>query len=522
MDAASSPLAFPLAIRDAELASEKRVIDEKSGYRDLLEAAPDAMVVLSQRGDIVLLNLQAEKQFGYRRDELLGQAVKNIIPEGFAERLIADDLRSAEDALAQQIGTGIELVGRRKDGSEFPIELMLSPLKNADGVLIIAAIRDISARARVDDERKRVARLKDEFVSTVSHELRTPLTSIAGSISLLIAKVAGELPAPAPRLLNIAHQNCQRLARLVDDILDIGKMEAGQVVYRFTCVEVRALVAQVIEANRGYAEGYRVQIRLDESSALGDVRADRDRLSQVVTNLISNAIKFSAPDDEVLVSTEQRFNSMRISVRNRGAGIPEDFKPFIFQRFMQADATNTREKGGTGLGLCIVKQIVDRLGGEVDFEEEPGQTLFYVELPCWDHLVGMAIDRDSPPETPRILLCEDDPDTAIVLREQLRQFGFATDFAYTAADAITLAAATRYRVILTDLQLPDGDGIDLIEQLRAQSEYAEVPIIVVSANTALGRSDARSTELKVFHWLSKPVDFDYLMKVLPEQPAIVH
>jgi CheY-like chemotaxis protein len=189
---------------------------------------------------------------------------------------------------------------------------------------------------------------------------------------------------------------------------------------------------------------------------------------------------------------------------------------------MQADATNTREKNGTGLGLCIVKQIVDRLGGEVDFAEDLGETLFHVELPCWDQFIGMAIDRDAQPETPRILLCEDDPDMAIVLREQLRQFGFATDFAYTVADAVTLAAATRYCGILTDLQLPDGDGIDLIAQLRDMPEYGEIPIIVVSANPIPARNDARSSELKIFHWLSKPVDFGYLVKAMPALPRIVN
>jgi len=188
---------------------------------------------------------------------------------------------------------------------------------------------------------------------------------------------------------------------------------------------------------------------------------------------------------------------------------------------MQADATNTRQKGGTGLGLSIVKQIVDRLGGEVDFSEESGETTFHVELPCWDHLVGMAIDRDAPQDSLRILLCEDDPDAAVVLREQLRLFGYATDFAYTVADAITLATATRYSVIITDLQLPDGDGIDLIVRLRALPEYGDTPIIVVSGNATLGRSDSRSSTLNVFHWLSKPVDFAYLMKVLPKQSRIV-
>ena len=150
------------AIRDLSIpnAAEKHLAQMESKYHGLLEAAPDAMVVVNQGGDIVLLNLQAEKQFGYRRDELLGQKVTNIIPEGFAERLIADDLRSAEDALAQQIGTGIELIGRRKDGGEFPIELMLSPLESAEGILVTAAIRDISAR-KTDE--KHLAQMESKY-----------------------------------------------------------------------------------------------------------------------------------------------------------------------------------------------------------------------------------------------------------------------------------------------------------------------------------------------------------------------
>ncbi len=183
------------AIRDISVrkAAEKHLAQMEGRYRGLLEAAPDAMVVVNQGGEIVLLNVQAEKQFGYRRDELLGQKVTNIIPEGFAERLIADALRSAEDALAQQIGTGIELTGRRKDGSEFPIEIMLSPLESAEGILVTAAIRDISGR-------KRMERLKDEFVSTVSHELRTPLTSISGSLGLLVGLCGRQIARSQPRV----------------------------------------------------------------------------------------------------------------------------------------------------------------------------------------------------------------------------------------------------------------------------------------------------------------------------------
>ncbi len=185
------------AIRDISVRkdAEKHLAQMESRYRGLLEAAPDAMVVVNQGGEIVLLNLQVEKQFGYRRDELLGQRVKNIIPEGFAERLLADGLRSAEEALAQQIGTGIELNGRRKNGSEFPIELMLSPLESAEGILVTAAIRDITTRKKAEanllqkvaakERAEHANHAKDDFLAVMSHEIRTPLNSIKGFAEIL-------------------------------------------------------------------------------------------------------------------------------------------------------------------------------------------------------------------------------------------------------------------------------------------------------------------------------------------------
>jgi signal transduction histidine kinase len=239
----------------------------------------------------------------------------------------------------------------------------------------LVVIADIS-------ERKRVERLKDNFVATVSHELRTPLTSISGSLGLLVGTAADKFPDSIFRLITIAHTNCQRLVRLVNDILDIEKIESGEISFNLRRVEVRALVEQVIEANHGFAQGHGVRIRLDAASAVADVEADPDRLAQVVTNLLSNAIKFSPPEQEVTVSIDVMSNAVRIRVRDRGPGIPEFFKPQVFERFAQADASDTRARGGTGLGLSIVKQIVTRLGGIVAFEDAAGGgTIFCVDLP---------------------------------------------------------------------------------------------------------------------------------------------
>jgi signal transduction histidine kinase/DNA-binding response OmpR family regulator len=427
------------------------------------------------------------------------------------ERLRGQHLRHCEGFTAhpetRRMGTNRDLFGRRKDGTEFPVDVGLNPIPTREGVLVLSVIVDIS-------EQKRMERLKDEFVSTVSHELRTPLTSIAGSLGLLVGGVAGKLPDQAMRLLMIAQGNSQRLVRLINDILDIEKMESGQTVFKFKRVEARALVEQAMEANRGFADTYGVRLRLEPAGVPGIVHADPDRLSQVVTNLLSNAIKFSPKDADVMLAIEQHGAGVRISVRDHGCGVPAEFKPRIFEKFAQADASDARQKGGTGLGLSIVKQIVARLGGKVGFDDAAGGgTVFYLELPGWDQVAGRELDPNGLTNA-RILLCEDDPDTAIGLRESLQQFEFRTDFAHTADDAVTRAVATPYAAILVDHQMPDRDGIDLIRRLREQPGLEQIPIVVMSADAGPAHDDQRWSRLDVLDWLVKPVDIERLAQIL--------
>jgi PAS domain S-box-containing protein len=490
--------------------TSRKIAEEK--FRLAVESCPSGMVMINADGMILLVNAETEKLFGYPREELIGHSVDMLVPPRFRDQHPQHCKAFGEHPRARLMGAGRDLFGLRKDGTEFPVEVGLNPIQTRDGLVVLSVVIDIS-------ERKRNERLKDEFVSTVSHELRTPLTSIAASLGLLTGTADDKLPATTRRLINIAHSNSQRLVRLINDILDIEKIESGKVVFNLRRVEVLALIEQTIEANRGLADEYGVKLRLEPSSAQ-EVRADPDRLMQVITNLLSNAIKFSPREAEVTVSVEGRDQDVRIGVRDHGPGIPDSFRSQIFQKFAQADASDARQKGGTGLGLSIAKQIVLRLGGEIGFTDAPGGgTMFFVDLPCLDAAGEADIEKVENFFSGRLLLCEDDREAAAVMRDRLRLAGFSTDLAHNAADAIAQAAAATYAAILVDLQLPDADGISLIQQLRSQPQYAETPIVVVSANPGRGREDLRSSNLNILGWLSKPLDVALLLRTL--HPTVV-
>jgi signal transduction histidine kinase/CheY-like chemotaxis protein len=373
-----------------------------------------------------------------------------------------------------------------------------------------AFARSIRVRTFERDEAERerkvaenATRLKDEFIATVSHELRTPLTSITASLGLLNGTSTGDPSEPTNRLISIALSNCQRLVRLVNDILDVEKLEAGKVVFNLQRVNIELLLGRAIEASRPVAESAGVSFQV-EGAFPCEVCADPDRLMQVFSNLLSNAIKFSPRLTQITVRLEDRGDNVRVSISDHGPGVPEQFKGRIFQKFAQADGSDARPKSGTGLGLSIVKEIVGRLGGEVGFADAPdGGAVFFVDLPVLRPAEGGNIGP--------VLVCEDDIDVAAAISERLRHDGFAVDRAPTACDAVALASAINYAAILVDLQLPDGDGISLIQILRGLAHHAATPIIAVSANPGRGRNDLRSGNLNVFDWIGKPFDHAKLL-----------
>ena len=378
-DSAGNLLGFSEISRDT---SELKQMEAK--YRGLLDAAPDAMVVVNPLGEIVLLNLQAERQFGYHRDELLGQPVKNIVPEGFAERLIADGTRSAADALGQRIGTGIELSGRRKDGSEFPIEIMLSPLPSDEGILVTAAIRDITERKRAEERLvKTVEELKrsnDElaqFAYIASHDLQEPLRMVASYTQLLAKRYKGRLDSDADEFIAYAVDGSNRMQRLIQDLLIYSRAGTSPRALREISSED---ALQDALTNLGTTiEGSGAVVTHDSLPA---VTMNDTHLIQVFQNLVGNAIKYRRAEvPHVHVSATKNGGTEWIfSVRDNGLGIDPQYFERIFVLFQRLHGREEFE--GTGIGLAICKKMLERLGGRIWVESQPkhGST-FYFALP---------------------------------------------------------------------------------------------------------------------------------------------
>jgi len=354
--------------------------ESEAKYRGLLEAAPDAMVVVNQGGEIVLLNVQAEKQFGYRRDELLGQQVKNIIPEGFAERLVADDLRTAEDALAQQIGAGIELLARRKDGSEFPIEIMLSPLESAEGILVTAAIRDISVRKHSEEHLvKAVGELKrsneelQQFAYVASHDLQEPLRMVASYTQLLAQRYKGRLDSDADEFIDYAVDGSNRMQRLIQDLLSYSRV--GTNVKAPREISSESALKDALGSLRATIEETGAVVTHDSLPA---IVTDDTQLAQIFQNLVGNAIKYhGAQVPRVHVSATKKESQWIFSVRDNGLGIDPQYFDRIFVLFQRLHGPT--EFKGTGIGLAICKKMLEGLGGRiwVESQAEKGSTFFF-------------------------------------------------------------------------------------------------------------------------------------------------
>ncbi|MBP8185333.1 MAG: CHASE domain-containing protein, partial [Pseudomonas sp.] len=333
----------------------------------ILEHAAEAILIFDQQGRLERANPAANRLFGYPAAQLLLQPLERLLPA------LQGDI---EANLENLLGSDIQVQGQHADAHALQLEISLSRFELPGRQLYICLLRDIAAR-------KQVEQLKNEFISTVSHELRTPLTSIKGSLGLLAAGVFGQLPAPAQELVDIAQSNSERLVSLVNDILDIEKLEFGQAQLQLVPTDLQPLLQQALAQNQGYADSFNVHLRLHSSvSEPLLVAVDELRLQQVLSNLISNAVKFSPAQGRVEISTRLLAGQVEVAVRDYGVGIADEFRGRIFQKFAQADGSDTRAQGGTGLGLSICKALMERMHGEIDYHSVPGEgSTFYVRLP---------------------------------------------------------------------------------------------------------------------------------------------
>ncbi|HEY9660076.1 MAG TPA: response regulator, partial [Allocoleopsis sp.] len=553
---AKNELELRVAERTAELFSLNRrlqaELDERqrtqealrisqARFAGIVSVADDAIISIDRHQQITLFNRGAEKIFGYSESEVLGKPLDVLMPLRYVQmhqRHVVDfgDSTSAARRMAERR----EIYGRRKDGTEFPAEASISKLDLGEEKLFTVILRDIT-------ERKQVERMKDEFISVVSHELRTPLTSIHGSLGMLMSGLLQANSEQGKRLLQIAVESTDRLVRLVNDILDIERIESGKVKMEKVDCLVDDLVGEAIDVVQPIAD--KAQVSLIVSASALSIWADPDRLVQTLTNLLSNAIKFSPPGSSVELSTilvdpekidpdqleqdkpeqdkleQDKLEQDKLeqdaidpaspqgihasmlkakilapailfTVRDRGRGIPADKLDSIFERFQQVDSSDSRNHDGTGLGLAICRSIVQQHGGQIWVESCMGQgSSFYFTIPAvtqphLDTVSGVDALQALPPApdrlphvAPLVLICDDDTPTRNLLKILLEERQYRVITVASGEEAIAQAQQQLPDVILMDLLLPGMSGWETIATLKQQELTRSIPIIICSIST---------------------------------------
>jgi PAS domain S-box-containing protein len=470
--------------------------------RALLDAIPDLMLRISSDGVFLDYHPGTAEGQSAPREWVVGRTLWDNFSEERANLFLQCVRRAIATGEPQLLEFSFQ-AGKRLLDREARF------VRSGDHEALVL-VRDIT-------ERKKVDRLKNEFVSTVSHELRTPLTSIRGSLGLLKGGVGGTLPAEAANLVDIAFNNSERLVRLINDILDIEKIESGKLQFERRPIDLGQLVASAIEANDGFAAEFGVRLTFGARLEAAVVLGDPDRLMQVMANLLSNAVKFSPRGGEVHIDLTRRRDGFRVAVRDHGPGIPPAFRHRVFERFAQADSSDRRQTGGTGLGLSISKAIVERHGGTIGFDTSESGSTFWFELPDASGLPPAGAARQEP--SAPVLICEDDPDTAVALRFLLTAAGFQVDTAHSADQVQRLLKQRRYLAMTLDLTLPDRDGVSLIRAIRADPATADLPIVVVSVAAERGRADLNGEAVEILDWVDKPLDRDRVVAAVRRAAA---
>ncbi len=489
----------------------KQTANEENRFRDLLEAAPDAIIEVDEQGRIVLVNAAAEKIFGYERAQLLGEPVEKLIPESARARHSAHRDAYRIHPVTRPMGTGMILRAVRQDGSEFPVEISLSPARNEDGFRVTAIIRDATAKQKAEDalraanqqleeqnrELDRANHLKSEFLASMSHELRTPLHTIIGFTELLAEELEGPLNEKQKRFVRHVHQDSRHLLELINDILDLSRVESGQMELHKELFDAAGIVSETVSSIQQIAEAHHIAVenRIARETV---IKADRIRFREILNNLLSNAVKFTPDGGKVWIESRPDGAGMTaFTVADTGIGIAPENHAAVFDKFRQVSSTTRGVREGTGLGLAIVKSYVEMHGGTITLESAPGEgSRFTFTVPAADA---------SPP---LVLVIEDDAGARELLASYLEPLGIRTESAPTADEGLRKARDLKPDAITLDVLMPGKSGWRALRELRSLPEFSETPIFVVSV---LDESPAMAGATE---YLQKPLRKDALLQAL--------
>ena len=476
---------------------------EAAKSQAILEGVADGVLFADASGRIILFNPAAERILEIPRQQAIGRSIREMLGlygvEGRKWLAALEDWaahpadRTPEDFVAERLQLGDRVVS-----------VHASPvIRGTEYLGTVSVFRDITAEVEAD-------RAKSEFISTVSHELRTPMTSIKGYADLLMLGMAGPLSDQQKHFISIIRNNAERMVALVSDLLDISRIESGRVQLDLRAIPIREVVMQVVGTLQGRAQNKNIALQVDVPETLPLVWGDSNRVAQILTNLISNAVQYTPPGGRVTISARPNGDMMEVSVADTGIGISKEDQRKIFDRFFRADDPLVQETPGTGLGLPITASLVQMHGGQIWVESELGEgSTFTFTLP-------LAVTRAATPSPPApsqgapVLVVEDEADIANLIRIHLEREGYPVQIAGRGDEALRLAREIQPRLITLDIRLPDMDGFAILERLKRDPQTANIPVIVVS----IVPDREKGLQLGAVDYLGKPIDEERLMELV--------
>jgi len=357
-----------------------------------MEYAPDATLIVDAHGRILLVNAQTERLFGYYREELIGQPIEMLIPARYRTRHVGERKGYYADPHVRPMGVGLELNGLRKNGTEFPVEISLAPVTTVEGTFVSASIRDSTERKaferrlqQLNAALERAGRAKDQFLATMSHELRTPLNAILGFTGTLLMQLPGPLNDEQRRQLEIVQSSARHLLSLINDILDLAKIESGKIEFAFEPLDPKEVVDEIAASLASLAAEKRLEFATQVADTGGAIVTDRRALAQILLNLANNALKYTETGSvriDVWATNQQEEKAVAFSISDTGVGIKPEDQERLFQAFEQLDPSNTRRYEGTGLGLYLCRNLAALLGGTLTVSSDYGKgSTFTLTLP---------------------------------------------------------------------------------------------------------------------------------------------